>query len=105
MTNNNLIPFSKELWESGEYEVESKSQYIPVIHEITSTCIFGRIEEYQFVWDLNGICQEFGNHNLSLRKKTKKFWIPKIDIFASKEDCDRFFKGHNDYKGAIEVEI
>ena len=38
-------------------------------------------------------------------KKTKKFWIPKIDIFASKEDCDRFFKGHNDYKGAIEVEI
>lgn len=81
MTDNNLIPFTKELWETGEYEVEP--------------------------W--NGE-EAVDSPLIMLRKKTKKVWVPvfKTDVslkeyYLTKEECEMIYG--SDLLVAIEVEI
>lgn len=102
-----LIPFSKELWETGEYEAElEQSKGVPVIYEIHRDRVYGRIGVTSVSWDLSGKTDNMF-YTLMLRKKTKKVWIPtfKQQMFDNKEECESVWKDAHGYKGAIEVEI
>ena len=74
MSNNNLIPFSKELWETGEYEAATGSCNNVDVIEVTEkgNVYYGENEIERSIKVLN-----YRNSDaLMLRKKTKKVWRP-----------------------------
>lgn len=117
MENKELIPFSKKLWESGEYEVVTRAGEKDVqIYDINfpseEYSMAGRIRDEVATWCASG--RSFGNYvntdyDLMLRKKTKKVWIPTFsedwDVYNTKEDCDKAHENSVGYNEAIEVEI
>lgn len=108
MENKDLIPFSVEKWESGEYEAVTEKENIGVrIHEIEGNIIYGRIGVNSVTWDINGSNIKQLYWNLMLRKKTKKVWYPLLQryLFSSKEEVDQFYKGYPDYVKSVEVEL
>lgn len=115
MENKDLIPFLKELWESGEYEAVTRDGETDVkIYDLNFPCekfsIHGRIAKETHDWDINGYYGSMGEcgYDLMLRKKTKKVeWFPifKNAGYPTKEACDKDNGWHSRYKGAIEVEI
>ena len=110
MTNNNLIPFSKELWETGEYEAVTRVNEAVKIYEAdTDGSIFGRLGDISMDWISNGQVYSDGvnENDLMLRKKTKKVWIPLQEkfVFETKDECERYFSGLLVPIKAIKVEI
>ena len=80
MNNNNLITFSKELWESGEYEIETKDGREDVVIYDTNFpdekySLIGRIGNEVIKWRADG--KLYNNHvvtidDLMLRKVMKR---------------------------------
>ena len=114
MTNNNLIPFSKELWESGEYEVVTRCRQLAKVYDFIGGKILGSIDGYVESWSLTGsyLIGTFNSgessHDLMLRKKTKKVWIPtwKNTVnYATKKECEADNSDDPCFSQAIEVEI
>lgn len=111
MENKQLIPFSKEIWESGEYEAVTRNNFIVKIYEIADILIYGRIVNEAQTWCLSGAMywDEENILDLMLRKKTKKVWRPLFETdykYASKEECEEYCSNSPEgFIKAIEVEI
>lgn len=106
MENKQLIPFSKELWETGEYEAATGSCNNVDVIEVTEK---GNV--YYGENEIGGPIKALNYKNsdsIILRKKTKKVWIGvnKEHAFETKEEAESWGRAFfSSFIKAIEIEI
>ena len=106
MTDNNLIPFSKELWESGEYEAVTRNNETAIIYQINEGRTYGRLYNHATTWLHDGSNTSKLEWKIMLRKKTKKMITPLYhNNWRTIQECELACSSNYNFIKAIEVEI